>query len=415
MTDLVHSLITDETLADLGCDLLRIPSFKGHETDLAIWLADWFSARDYDVTVQEVEPGRMQTFARLPGHSGGKSLMLNGHLDIDPLQSGWKRDPFEPTVQDGRLYGAGARNMKAGLTSMIVAAEAIRRSGMQLSGDLTLACVAGELQGGVGTTYALRNGLTADAAIVPEPFDSHNLVTTTCGVLELAVTTRGFSQHISRKEKSVDAVSMMMPVIHALNRIDFRHDPHPGLPGLPRLLVGGLIAGRGDGHDMSGPNYTPDRCTATLDIRYVPGQTRESVLADVRRAIDSVLDQVPALDYEITFDSRAPYVLNQVVFEPSELPVDDPFVALVSQVYEDRHGEPPREVGAVLPHSYCGADSAHLWRAGIPAVLLGPTGPAPTPDEPDDCVFIEQMSSVSHVLAETAVRFCNGAPQKVTS
>src|SRR5690606_7663555 len=98
-----------------------------------------------------------------------RTLMFNGHLDIDPLRSGWKRDPFAPVVEDGLLYGAGARNMKSGLTSMIVAAEAVRRGG-GLDGDLVLACVAGELQGGVGTTYALEHGLSADAAIVPEPF-----------------------------------------------------------------------------------------------------------------------------------------------------------------------------------------------------------------------------------------------------
>ena len=409
MTDEVHRRITGEALTTLGCELLRTPSFKGEETELAEWLAGWFEERGYDVELQEVEPGRMQTIARLPGAGGGRHLMFNGHLDIDPLRSGWRRDPFRPVVENGLLYGAGARNMKAGLAAMLVAAEAIRESGVRLAGDLTLACVAGELQGGVGTTHALRNGLRADAAMVPEPFGADNLVTTTCGVLELAVTTRGFSEHISRKERAVDAIAMMLPVLQALQRIEFTHQPHAELPDLPRLVVGGIIGGRGDDHDMRGPNYTPDRCTATLDVRYVPGQTKESVVADIRDAIESVRATSPGLEYEISFDSRAPYVLNQVVFEPSELPLDEEIVALVSDVYAERHDRPFRERGAVLPHSYCGADTAHLWEAGIPGVLLGPTGPSQTPDEPDDCVFVEQMSSVSHVMAETAVRFCNSA------
>ena len=80
-------------------------------------------------------------------------------------------------------------------------------------------------------------------------------------------------------------------------------------------------------------------------------------------------------------------------------------VGLVSEVSAQLRGRPIRETGAVLPHSYCGADSAHLWAAGIPSVLYGPTGPPQTPLEGDDCVSLEEMKQVAHVLAETALRF----------
>lgn len=402
----MHDLITEGALAELGCEILRVPSFKGEESDLARWLAAYFDERGYEVDLQEISPGRLQTIAVLRGRGGGRTLMFNGHLDIDPLRAGWRRDPFSPVVEDGLLYGAGARNMKAGLTSMIVAAEAVRRRG-GLDGDLVLACVAGELQGGVGTTYALEHGLTADAAIVPEPFGADNLVTTTCGVLELAVTTRGFSEHISRKENAVDAVAMMLPVVAALQTVEFDHTPHPDLPGLPRLVVGGIIGGRGPAYDLSGPNYTPDRCTITVDVRFVPGQGADSVVRDIRTAIEGARSETPDLDYEIEFGSRPPYVLNEVVFPPSEVPVDEEIVALVSEVHESVHGAPLEETGAVLPHAYCGADTAHLWQAGVPCVLYGPTGPARTRTDADDCAYLPEMARVAHVLAETAARFCS--------
>ena len=408
----MHDLVTEDALVDLGSEILRIPSFKGDESVLAQWLARYFDDRGYEVDVQTVAPGREQTIARLRGRGGGRHLMLNGHLDIDPLRAGWKRDPFQPIAEDGLLYGAGAKNMKAGLTSMIVASEAVRQSGVILDGDLTIACVAGELQGGVGTTHALRNGLSADAAIVPEPFGAHNLVTTTSGVLELAVSTYGFSEHISRKEDAVDALAMMVPVIDALNSIDFRHEPHPALPDLPRLVIGGIIGGRGPDYDMSGPNYTADRCTVTIDVRYVPGQSRESVVQDIHAAIESVRTDVPNLAYDLSFESRPPYVLNDVVFEPSEVPVSEAVVSLVGRAYESNVGTPPQQVGAVLPYSYCGADTAHLWSAGIPCVLYGPTGPPRTVDEPDDCASIEEMQLVSHVLVDSAVEFCGSAEHR---
>ncbi|UPK75172.1 M20/M25/M40 family metallo-hydrolase [Nocardioidaceae bacterium SCSIO 66511] len=398
--------ITEGALVDLGSEVLQIPSFKGDETKLAGWLADYFERRNYDVDLQEVAEGRRQVIARLPGRGSGPRLMFNGHLDIDPLRSGWRRDPFQPVAEDGLLYGAGARNMKAGLTSMIIAAEAIRKTHGALEGDLVLACVAGELQGGVGTTYALRNGLHADAAIVPEPFGAHNLVTTTCGVLEFAVSTFGFSEHISRKENAVDALSAMIPIINALNDIEFNYAPHPDLPDLPRLVVGGIVAGRGPAYDLSGPNYTPDTCTITVDVRYVPGQTSDSVIADVRAAIEDVRRERPELEYEISFESRPPYVLNEVVFEPSELPERAQIVDLLEHSHRELAGSPVDGIGAVLPHSYCGADSAHLQNAGIPSVLYGPTGPARTADDADDCAYLSEMELVARVLADTAVRFC---------
>src|SRR5262245_16212345 len=121
--------IDRSALLDLASDLIRIPSFKTGETRLARWLAEYFTARGYVVDLQEVEPGRFQTIATLRGTGGGQSLMLNGHIDIEPLAYGWKRDPWTPTVEGDFLYGAGVYNMKAGVASMIAAAEALRQSG----------------------------------------------------------------------------------------------------------------------------------------------------------------------------------------------------------------------------------------------------------------------------------------------
>ena len=96
--------------------------------------------------------------------------MFNGHLDSNPLAAGWTRNPYDPWVEGNRLHGAGIRNMKSGVASMIHAAEAIRRSGVSLAGDIVIACVLGELQGGLGTKYLLDKGYRTDAAVVTEPY-----------------------------------------------------------------------------------------------------------------------------------------------------------------------------------------------------------------------------------------------------
>ena len=88
---------------ELGKTLISIPSFKGEETPVANYISKLLKDRGYQVEMQEVEPGRYQTIATLKGTGGGKSLMFNGHIDINPLAAGWKRDPWSPTVEEDRL------------------------------------------------------------------------------------------------------------------------------------------------------------------------------------------------------------------------------------------------------------------------------------------------------------------------
>ena len=192
--DKVLGKIKDAEVVDLCSRILRIPSFKTEEQKVARYLATFFRRRGYDVDLQEVEPGRYQTIATLKGSGGGKSLMLNGHIDIDPLAMGWKRDPWTPSWEGDRLYGGGAFNMKGGVASMISAAEAVRKSGVELKGDIVVACVVGELQGGVGTVHALESGVTADMAIVAEPFGSKTIMTTHAGVIGMAINVLGILQ-----------------------------------------------------------------------------------------------------------------------------------------------------------------------------------------------------------------------------
>jgi acetylornithine deacetylase len=165
----VVDAISPEAVVDLASDLIRIPSFKTEETPVARWLEAYFTKRGYEVEMQEVEPGRFQVIARLRGAGGGKSMMFNGHIDIDPLSLGWRHDPWQPAVEGDRLYGAGVMNMKGGDAAMITAAEAIRTTGTTLPGDIVVALVVGELQGGVGTVHLLQSGLRTDAAISVTP------------------------------------------------------------------------------------------------------------------------------------------------------------------------------------------------------------------------------------------------------
>jgi acetylornithine deacetylase len=404
----VVDAISPEAVVDLASDLIRIPSFKTEETPVARWLETYFTKRGYEVEMQEVEPGRFQVIARLRGAGGGKSMMFNGHIDIDPLSLGWRHDPWQPAVEGDRLYGAGVMNMKGGDAAMITAAEAIRTTGTTLPGDIVVALVVGELQGGVGTVHLLQSGLRTDAAIVPEPFGADNVVTTHAGVTEMAISTIGYSRHITDRTGAVDAIEQMMKAIPAIKATRFRPNTESRLPDLPLLNVGGIIGGRGRDHDLKGPNFTSDYCTVMVDVRFPPGQTAETVTEDIRASLDALAAEDSTFRYKIENPLPAHYGALTVTMEPTDIPLDEPLVTAVLQHYHEVVGRDPLRVGVSLPMSYAGNDTAHLWRAGIPCLLFGPSGGwDESPDEPDQYILISEMVTVAKVMALTALDICS--------
>jgi acetylornithine deacetylase len=398
-------------LVELASALIRIPSFKTEETAVALFLDGFFRERGYVVDLQEIEPGRFQTIATLPGTGGGASLMLNGHTDINALTMRWRRDPWTPSLEGDRLYGHGVQNMKGGLASIIMTAEAIRRSGPPLAGDLVIACVAGETQGGEGTHYLMERGVRTDAAVVAEPFGADHLVTVHSGIVHLAIHTYGVTGHIGRLEGTVNAVHTMTAIIEALGHVEFRHAPRPDLPAFPRLNVGSIIGGRGRDYVLVEPPYVPDLCTILVDVHFVPGQTVDQIVADIRRALDPVAARDPRVRYEIEIPPPDRFKgRRRLVMEPLDVPVDAPIVEAVARGYREVTGQAPRAIGTVLPHSYSADDTCHLWKAGIPCLLYGPGVIRGGEDEDDACVLVSEMVTVTRVLTLTALDVCQRPP-----
>jgi acetylornithine deacetylase len=416
LTRAVLARVDSRELVELASDLIRIPSFKTEETAVARFLADFFRKRDYTVDVQEIEPGRLQTIATLRGTGGGASLMLNGHTDINALTRRWRRDPWTPSLEGDRLYGHGVQNMKGGLASIIMTAEAVRRSGARLPGDLVVACVAGETQGGEGTHYLMESGFRTDAAVVAEPFGADNLVTVHSGIVHMAIHTYGVTGHIGRLDGTVNAVQKMTALVQALERLEFRHTPRPDLPAFPRLNVGGILGGRGQDYVLVEPPYVPDLCTIMVDVHFVPGQTVDGIVADIRRALDPLAARDPELRYEIEIPPPAAFKgRRRLVMDPFDIPTDAAIVQAVARSYRAVTGQEPKAIGTVLPHSYSADDTCHLWKAGIPCLLYGPATIRGNADEDDACVFVSEMEKVTRVLAVTALDVCRRKPAELAT
>lgn len=402
--------IKENEIVAFAKELIKIPSFKTEETPVAHMLADFFRPRGYQVELQEVEPGRLQAIATLRGTGGGKSLMFNGHTDINSIPRGSKRDPSIPCVEGDRLYGQGAENMKGGVASMIMAAEAIRQSGVGLKGDLVVACVVGETQGGEGTNFLMQSGLRTDMSVQPEPTGVGNIATVHAGIVHMAIHTYGVTGHISVQEKTVNAVAKMSKVIDALQHVEFTYTPREDLPAMPRLNVGSVIGGRGESYILIEPPYIPDYCTILVDVHFVPGQTVDTIVQDIRRTIDPLAAQDPKLRYEIEipppdyFKGR-----RRLVMEPLDVPKNEYIIQAVFRSHQEVTGQPIRAIGAILPFSYSAGDATWLWQAGIPCLEYGPGGGFNESIEGEDnfYVSISEMVTCAKVLALTALDVCN--------
>jgi acetylornithine deacetylase len=340
--------------------------------------------------------------------------MFNGHMDIDPLARDWKHDPWEPVIEGDRLYGSGVANMKSGVATMIGAADAVARSGVRLAGDIVIAGVAGELQGGVGSKFLAEHGPRTDAAIVAEPFGAHNIVTVHAGWMQAALHVLGKSEHISKMEDGIDAIDLATKAIRALRAIDFTYTPRDDLPGLPRLNVGSIIGGQGRDYDLKGPNFVSDFVTMIIDVRFNHSQTPESVIADIRRTLDAVRAEDPRFEYELEAPAPPKYRAAYTIMPPFELPPGEYILDATVRAYREVTGKAPRIAGGpmrpsedgVLGSSYGGDDTCHLMTAGIPCLLYGPGGYLNFPESPDQYASISEMELAAKVMALTALDVC---------
>jgi acetylornithine deacetylase len=325
-------------------------------------VAAWCRARGLDVEVVGAE--RPSVIAVKRGSGGGRSLLLNGHLDTVGVVG--MDAPFEPRVEDGRLYGRGAYDMKGAVAAILVAAAELDG----LRGDVVVTAVADEELGSIGTEAVLGR-VHADAAIVVEPTELE-LAIAHRGFVAFEVETQGVAAHGSRPDLGVDAIANMGPVLVGLARL---HDelsadePHE-LVGTPSVHAS-LIEG---GQELS--SY-PARCVLTGERRTIPGETVEAVERELRSIAGGAAVRIGP--------SR----------EPFEAARDHPFVELAAHAAGST-----RPVGAPF-----WTDAALIAAAGIPTVLFGPIGAGAHAEV--EWVDLASLEKVREVVTAVARKWCS--------
>jgi acetylornithine deacetylase len=336
--------VSRDRLARLVSELVAIDSVNPElvpgaagEAEIGRFVAGWLEEAGLDVELEDVAPGRPNVVAIARGSGGGRSLMLNAHMDTVGVAG--MGAPFEPRVEDGRLFGRGSYDMKASLAAIMVAGSEARRH--DLRGDVLVTAVCDEEVASIGTAR-IAERFEADAAIVAEPTELR-LALAHRGFVAFELETAGRAAHGSRPDLGIDAIARMG---HALVRLEALDRRLRSAPSHPLLGSGSLHASLISG----GQEYSsyPERCLLEGERRTVPGES----VSDVEQELRELLGD---------FDGRARVTFAR---EPFEVGAEEPIVELVR-----RHAGEPEIVGVPF-----WADSALLADAGIPTVVFGPAG-----------------------------------------
>jgi acetylornithine deacetylase/succinyl-diaminopimelate desuccinylase-like protein len=251
--------------------------------------------RDLGMEVEQHEPapGRVSNVLRLRGAGGGPTFLLNSHLDTFPASdpTAWKYPPFGAEIHEGRIWGVGTRDMKAGLSSALLATQAVISSGARLRGDILLTQTADHIKGGgvLGLKYLVDEKLvSADFGIYTESNPPLAIELASRGMLRFEITLTGFAKHTkykvepSKSGQPVNAILKASKLTIALESMAFTNwTPHDFIMGPPVISVNRIAGGFSD-------TLIADRCVLVADCRYLPGQDPDAVIADVQRVIDTL-------------------------------------------------------------------------------------------------------------------------------
>ena len=397
--------------------LVRVPSLTGIEGAVQEVVAARMRADGLETEVWEPDPVALAPYAdevgafapgafagrpnvvgthRGSGADGGRSLILCAHVDTvetgDPDR--WSHPPFAAEIADGRLYGRGACDMKAGLATHLIALAAVRAAGYTPRGDVIIQSVVSEEDGGAGALAAVLRGPRADAAIITEP-TRLAVVPAQGGSLVFRLHVPGRSAHACVRNEGASAIEHFATLHRALLAFEARRNAaidHPLYAHIANKIpinIGTLRAG-------SWPSSVPEWLEAEGRAGLVPGEEldafRAELVAEIARAADAdpfLADHPPRVEW---FSGQ---------FAPAEVPADAPLIGLLQRAHETVTGSVPAIEGVTY-----GADMRHYLRAGaIPCVMYG-AGDVRLAHHTDESVPLADVVTATKTIALAIAAWC---------
>jgi succinyl-diaminopimelate desuccinylase len=402
LEDVLNSIDREE-LVRLARELVRIPSVyrpeepDGNEARAARFVADYLERAGFEVSIEEVKPGRPNVWAVWEGDSPGKTLLFEAHTDVvtEGSAEDWEHPPFGAERGGGRIYGRGACDTKGNLAAAVVAVRAVRDFGVPFPGSLILCHPVDEEGMMTGIKAFIERGHAdgVDAAVICEP-EENQLCIKQKGALRVEVTLRGTMAHGAMPQSGVNPVTRAARFVVAVEELESeeieRHgeDPFLGYPSLTPTIVLGPDSGEPQ------INVIPASAYVALDIRTVPDQSHR----DLVERLEDIIARLASEDLD--FDATLEVIEER---PPTETPKDEPLVRAMARAYSNLTGEEPTYNG--VPGATDGTFLHAL--AGVPIVTTG-AGDREIPHHADEWVDEGELLTTCKLYAATAMYYAYG-------
>ena len=395
------SRVDPEELVALTRDLVRLPSVVrpgepgATEAAVAAHVEAWLRREGFAVEVHEVAPDRPNVLGSVGDAAAGPTLLLEGHTDVvtEGDIAEWRHPPFGAELVDGRIYGRGTADMKAGLAAAMVAAAAIRRSGAALRGRLVVGALVDEEGDMLGARHLCTTvlGRSLSAAIICEP-EQNELCLEQRGVVWARVTARGRMAHGAMPDAGVNPISAVAAFLREAPVLQRRLR---GLSARSRFLESPTVTPtvvRAPLEGVPQSNVIPSAAQVTLDVRLTPGPDAATVGKEIDEACRRAADACPGSTVE--WEPVNGYRLATRVERR------EPLVRAMVTGVRAATGQAPRFGG--VP----GSTDGTILRTtlGIPIVTCGP-GNRVIPHQVDEHVDIAEMVDAAKIYVASALTF----------
>jgi len=374
----------EEELLDFTRRLIRINTVNppGKEDPLVWAVGDMFDRFGIPYTIFPHGSGRSSIMGILRGNDEKPGLLLAGHGDTVPIgNANWQHQPFSAEIENKRLYGRGASDMKSGIAAMVFAAGALASLGIPLKGDLLVAVTAGEETDSLGAREVVKSAWIerTSCGLIAEPTDL-NLLVAEKGALWVKLEAFGITAHGSMPSKGVNAVEFLAELT-AWWKEEWSKNWIPPV----HTLLGEATMSLNSFSGGSAPNVVPDHAEAVLDMRTLPGQDHGKILNAIRSRMAEKQQDHQGLRFEL-------HILNDR--PPVDIPLDHPLVISLKEKVEEVAEFSPGYGGAAF---YTDA-SVFGPQAGMPLVIFGP-GNMETMHKVDEYVEIGNLGKAATIYA----------------
>ncbi len=395
------TFIDKDELVELTRSLVKIdsvirPETGNTEAQVVNFITEWIRKElGMEPEINAVKPGRENIILRIDSGKPGKTLMFEGHTDVvsegDP--SLWKHPPFAADVEDGKIYGRGSCDMKAGVAVNLLTAKAVLKSGADFNGSILLGILCDEEDLMLGVQDFIRKGHAdnVDACLVSEP-EENQLCISMKGALRIKLTVHGKMAHGAMPLTGINPNTRLAKIIVAFEEFEtqqkekFGKDEYLGWPSVTFTVI------------QSPPppeppqlNVMPGEAVAYVDIRTIPGQKHSGI----KKSLASIIEDLGSRDPN--FNVSVEYLADKPVVSMGK---DEPIVVSAASVFQDVTGK--QAVYNGVPGATDGTFLRDL--KGIPCLVNGP-GPRHIPHQTDEYVEIDELIESAKLYLLTAYRY----------